>query len=277
MYEPRLYRDAMNRDRFRFFQVTWMETDLMIGIPPDGFCREMETGLLQELKWIRHAIRSYASADPRFLTSLEPLEMPVGKHTGEPGSNTRLSPSNGDPGHDALTAGSPVPQEVITMLRCGKRTGTGPMSAVAGLFAERAGQWLASGYGTEEVVVENGGDLFLLNQSPLTAVIHAGGSPLSGRIGLEIPAGTWGVCTSSGTFGHSFSMGRADAVTVVAREAPLADAWATALANRVRGPEDIEAVLELAVSDPGILGCVVVAGDRLGVRGQFELKPVEWR
>ena len=243
----------MNRDRFRFVQVSWLETDLMIGIPRDSFHREMETGVLHEVKRIRDAIRSYASVHPEFLTSLEPLEEPPGVPPESP------------------------PEEVTTMLRCGRRTGTGPMSSVAGLFAERVGQWLVAAYAPGEVMIENGGDLYLMNQSPLTAVIHAGGSPLSGRLGLEIPAGKWGVCTSSGTFGHSYSMGKAYAVTVVAREAPLADAWATALANRVSGPEDIGAVLDLVLSDPDILGCVVVAGDRLGVRGKFEVKPIQWQ
>jgi hypothetical protein len=122
------------------------------------------------------------------------------------------------------------------------------------------------------VVVENGGDIYLRNETDLVSVIHAGSSSLSDLMAFVIPAGEWGICTSSGTLGHSFSRGRADAVTVICASAPLADAWATALANRVQGAADIEPTLDYAGQDPEIRGCAVIAEERVGVRGEFELK-----
>lgn len=80
-------------------------------------------------------------------------------------------------------------------------------------------------------------------------------------------------CASkSGTLGHSFSRGMADAVTVIAESAPLADALATALANHVSVPGDVRAVLNRISGIPEILGCAVIVGDLIGVRGQFEVK-----
>jgi ApbE superfamily uncharacterized protein (UPF0280 family) len=106
--------------------------------------------------------------------------------------------------------------------------------------------------------------------------LFAGKSPLSHRVGLRIDP-SWsplGVCTSSGTVGHSLSFGRADAACVVAPDAALADAAATALGNRVRDAGDIPAALEWAAGLPEILGSVVIVGDKLGARGQVELVPL---
>jgi len=210
----------------------------------------------QELIRLRRILLDYSEKDPRFMASLEPLDLigPV------PGNSTSAAP--GTEGLELLQ----------TMIRCGQRTGTGPMSAVAGLFAEQVGTRLVSAFGEMEVVVENGGDIYLRNQADLVSVIHAGSSVLSDKMAFVIPAGEWGICTSSGTLGHSFSRGRADAVTVVCSSAPLADAWATSLANRVQGAADIEPALDFAGQDPEIRGCAVIVEDRVGVRGEFELK-----
>jgi len=143
---------------------------------------------------------------------------------------------------------------------------------VAGLFAELVGNLLLRLWDPSEVMVENGGDLFLRNREELVTVIHAGKVNLSGKIGLLIPPGEWGICTSSGTQGHSFSRGKADAVTVISKSTPLADAWATALANRVEEHEDIEPMLEQVASIPEILGCVVIAEGKIGIRGEFKTK-----
>lgn len=251
----------MNRERFRFLACSHLESDLLIGVPHARYNREMEQTALRELKRMRKHLEAYGKAHPEFFTSLEPLPDPSPESIAASGPEDR----------EVSFSASP---EILTMLRCGRATGTGPMSSVAGLFADRVGRLLTSEYRLEEVLVENGGDLFIMNQSPVTAVIHAGTSPLSGKLGLVIPKGTWGICTSSGTVGHSFSFGKADAVTVVAAEAPLADGWATALANLVGAPNDISWVMEKVSHIPEILGCAVILGDRIGIRGRFELKPL---
>jgi ApbE superfamily uncharacterized protein (UPF0280 family) len=254
LYEPRIYREEMNRDRFRFFPCTYFETDLLIGVPHSEYKDDMKRSALSEVMRIRSYILEFSTDHPSFITSLEPLDLPDM--------------------HKDKEGGLMAPDEIVTMLRCGMQSGTGPMSSVAGLFAQQVGNKLKEIYGLTEVLVENGGDLYVENRSGLNVVIHAGSSPISGKMALSLPPGLWGVCTSSGTVGHSLSFGLADAVTVIAREAPMSDAWATSLANRVRNPGDIESVLEMALGIPEILGCVVIVGDRIGIRGQFEVKPL---
>jgi ApbE superfamily uncharacterized protein (UPF0280 family) len=236
----------MNSERFRFFPSVHRESDLLIGVPHRDFAQEMQGMVLQEQSRLYELISSYAGSHPTFLTSLDPLPMPDEE----------------------------IPDEISTMIRCGIRTGTGPMSSVAGLFAGAAGRLLAEKYNPGEVVVENGGDLYVSCSSDLLTGVHTGKSDLSGKLGLVIPPGSWGVCTSSGTLGHSFSLGKADAVTVAAENPARADAWATALANRIRDPGNVEQVLEEALAIPEIRAIVVIAFDKIGIRGDFMVKPL---
>ncbi|MCA1989441.1 MAG: hypothetical protein LDL07_09915, partial [Desulfarculus sp.] len=79
------------------------------------------------------------------------------------------------------------------------------------------------------------------------------------------------VCTSSGTVGHSLSLGRADAATILAKDAALADAAATALGNRVRTAADLATALDWAQGVPGVLGALVIKGSQLAAWGEVEL------
>ena len=56
-----------------------------------------------------------------------------------------------------------------------------------------------------EVIVENGGDIYLRSLVTRTVGIYARKSPLTDKIGLEIAEEntSLGICTSSGTVGHS--------------------------------------------------------------------------
>jgi ApbE superfamily uncharacterized protein (UPF0280 family) len=148
------------------------------------------------------------------------------------------------------------------------------MAAVAGALAARVGRFLAPL--SDEVIVENGGDIFVRLTRPATVALFAGKSPLTGRVALKInPLLTpLGVCTSSGTVGHSFSFGRADAACVVAADTALADATATALGNRVPEAGAIAAALNWVASVPEILGAVVIVGEKLGAWGEVELVPL---
>lgn len=246
MYEPRLYRGSMNRERFRFFPATLRESDLWIGVPHTDFQENMMAAAHKELQRLRDILDSYIQVNPGFSTSLDPISL----------SSESIA----------------IPEEIRIMLKCGQLTRTGPMSAVAGLFAEFVGKRLEIDFKLEEVVVENGGDLYLRNNSELVSVIHAGKSPLSDKMAFSIPPGARGICTSSGTLGHSLSLGRADALTVISESTALADAWATALANEVKNPGDMEAVLDKVSELPDIQACAVIAGDQIGVRGEIELK-----
>jgi ApbE superfamily uncharacterized protein (UPF0280 family) len=240
----------MNRERFRFFSSVHHESDLMIGVHHEDFVPGLQAVVLDEQTRLRKLLVEHMKLDPLFEKSLDPLPLPSVSSSELP----------------------LLPEEVLTMLRCGEVTGTGPMSSVAGLFAERVGKRLMDEFGLQELVVENGGDLFAVNTHTLLSAIHAGKSPLSDKMAFSIPPGQWGICTSSGTFGHSFSKGKADALSIISRSTPLADAWATSLANQIQAPADMERVLDLVSEHPSILGCAVIFGDRIGFRGLFEVK-----
>ncbi len=80
-----------------------------------------------------------------------------------------------------------------------------------------------------------------------------------------------GICTSSGTVGHSKSFGAADAATIIARDAILADCVATQTGNLVKGPDDLKAAIDYARSVDGIRGALVIVGDKLATWGDIEL------
>lgn len=236
-YVARQYRDFTPRGSRMAFRVVCEETDLYIRAQ-----RDLSAEVRQVVLALRGQIEGYIREHPAFRSSLVPLPP---------------DPSS--------------PPVVGDMLMAAGRTGVGPMAAVAGAIAQHVGASLA--HASEEVIVENGGDIYLHAREPVTVGIFAGRSVLNMRMGLRIePAETpCGVCTSSGTVGPSLSLGRADAVTVWADTATLADAAATALANRVSHEEDIEPTLELAGGMPGLRSVLVLLGDRIGVWGPADL------
>ena len=148
------------------------------------------------------------------------------------------------------------------------------MAAVAGAIAEGVGRLLLSG-GVDELIVENGGDIFLSRNSCSSVAVFAGESPLSSRIGILVEADRMpcGVCCSSGSVGHSLSFGNADAVVVVASSTALADAAATRIGNEVTDQRgSIDQALRVARNIRGISGVLIVQGERLGAWGAIELE-----
>jgi ApbE superfamily uncharacterized protein (UPF0280 family) len=160
------------------------------------------------------------------------------------------------------------------MVKAGENAGVGPMAAIAGAIAEQVGFGLLEL--TDQVIVENGGDVFIKTNSSVTVEIFTGNSPLSSRIGIRMKSrpGPCAVCTSSGTIGHSLSLGKADAVCVVADSCPFADAAATSIANRVDSAADIETAIEAGKSIEKIRGIVVIVGQKMGLWGDLEVVPL---
>jgi len=150
------------------------------------------------------------------------------------------------------------------MIEAARACDVGPMAAVAGAVAQAVGEALLAD--SKQIIVENGGDIFLHTARPRTAAIYAGASPLSGTLGIRISRlnQPLGLCTSSGTVGPSLSFGKADAAIVLAESAALADAAATALGNRVKAAADIEPALEAVSRIAGIYGLAAIIGDHLG-------------
>jgi ApbE superfamily uncharacterized protein (UPF0280 family) len=213
------------------------ETDLYI-LAQNALEHEAREAIIR----LRQQLEAYINANPLFQTSLVPLPL--------------------DPR---------APRIVQEMLAAAQQAGVGPMAGVAGAIAAFVGAALL--VFSPEVVVENGGDIFLKTGTARTIGIFAGASPLSMRVGITVPPvrQPLGVCTSSATVGPSLSLGKADAVCVISPSATLADAAATALGNLVRGKGDIEQALEAGRKIPGIEGAVIIVGNSLGAWGEYEL------
>lgn len=238
-YEPRVYRTTTVSSDLVGFSVSTAETGLYI---------HAESPLAEQALAAAGAARAQ-----------------VERHTGlhaDFGSSLRPLPEPAD-----------CPQLVARMYRAARQAGTGPMAAVAGAVAEYVGRRLLAD--SPQVIVENGGDIFLATRAPRIVAIRAGKSPLSGRVGLVIPGSAkLGVCTSSGTVGHSRSGGQADAATVVAEDTALADAIATAMANRVGSPQDCQAAVNWAAELGDIIGAVAICGETMAAWGEIDLEPL---
>ena len=138
-----------------------------------------------------------------------------------------------------------------------------PMAAVAGAVAEEVLAALV-GPGIRRAYVNNGGDiaLWLAPGERLTCALAATGG--MDRVTVRAGDPARGIATS-GWRGRSFSLGIADAVTVLARTAAMADAAATMIANAV----DLD--------HPGILrrpACEVQCESDLGARRVTVAVPV---
>ncbi|MDD5112144.1 MAG: UPF0280 family protein [Candidatus Altiarchaeota archaeon] len=162
------------------------------------------------------------------------------------------------------------PQIAVTMADAAGKAGVGPMAAVAGAIAEDVGRILLE-MGAREVIVENGGDIFLSIRRQRTIGIHAGCSGWSNNLALKVrPKETpCGICTSSATVGPSVSLGDADAITVVADTAALADAAATAVGNMVKGDKGVERALDYGRGIPGVRGLLIIRGGTLAAGGSL--------
>lgn len=234
----RFYRDVVKASGLKQFFVKFKETDLQILAETD--IRDIA---LKIVKRLHTQLNQYILTHPEFKTSLVPIEA--------------------DPN---------APEIVKMMTDAGKSADTGPMAAVAGAIAEFVGRRLLQK--SPEIIIENGGDIFIRSKNKRTVAVYAGDSPLSMKFGVRLePAREGiGVCTSSATVGHSLSLGKADAVIVIAESSALADAVATATCNRVTLPSSLEDALNFAISIPGVKGVLIILGDKLATAGKsFEL------
>ena len=240
-YVERTYRALVDDDLFSCF-VKIKDTDLHIQADQEVSDVAFDLALQFRLQ-----IETYIEQRPEFLPSLIPLAPDI------------LAP--------------PIVKDMLT---AGAMAGVGPMAAVAGALAEYVGKALVH-RGCREVMVENGGDIYCHRTEECTVAIFAGQSPLSLQVGIKLPASMLpvGICTSSGTVGHSLSFGKADAVAVIAQSTALADAVATRLGNEVgvasSADAGIKRALQVGQSIEGVQGVVVICGESIGAVGNVEL------
>ena len=197
--------------------------------------------LTAEIVKHRRILEDYIRRQPDFGTSLQPIDL-LGR----------------------------APEVAVRMARAARAVGVGPMAAVAGAMAQLAAEAALSA-GDREVVVDNGGDIYLRVAEPIRIQLETGEAGLKDRLGfLFEPDDTpVSVCSSSGKMGHSLSLGQCDLATIVADDAALADAAATLAGNLVTKPTDIESAMERVMSVPGLRGVLLVKDNRVGLMGKL--------
>lgn len=243
MGQQRIYRQSLGNRHLTGYRVCVKETDLWVQTE-----KPLESLVREQILRFRGYIESYIASNPGFLAAMAPV---------------RVSGF--------------VPGIIRDMARAARAANVGPMAAVAGAVAEYVGKALLPA--SSEVMIENGGDIFVKLDKPFTLAIDAGKSSLSYKIGLQLDASTHplGVCTSSGTIGHSFSYGQADAVCVVSDSCPLADAAATAIGNQVTAGGDVDRAIAFGRGIQGVSAITVIVGDRIGVWGDISVVPINNR
>jgi ApbE superfamily uncharacterized protein (UPF0280 family) len=242
MYESRIYRSWTAAGDLKSFSVVCRETDLSITASSN-----LEKEALEAIYKYRKPLERYIEDEPPFLYALK-----------------------------SYPVATDAPPIVKQMARAAAATGVGPMAAVAGAIAEFVGKELLR-Y-TPQVIVENGGDIFLQMSKICRIGIYAGDQSLfTNTIALEVHPDDMplGVCTSSGVVGHSLSMGSSDAVVVLSPSTALADAAATALGNRIRTAEDITSAIDYAQTITGITGVLIIKDDRMGLWGNVKIISLE--
>lgn len=234
----RKYRRGVSPAGLASFHVRAGETDMLVSAD-----RDLRESALSSVREARRIIEEYAARHPGFASSLVPVKAERG-----------------------------APELIRDMCGGGRACGVGPMASVAGAVAEYAARRLMDE--SEEVILENGGDIFIKTLRNRLVGIYAGDSVLSGRLALEIsPEDTpCGICSSSGTVGHSLNFGAADAAVVISRSAVLADAAATACSNMVKDESCIGAAIEFARSVEGVEGAAIIVNDRFGAWGGIKIK-----
>ena len=241
MYEERTYRDTIKDALLVNYTVIVKETDLYVRTDTD-LRKEVENSVLK----YRHQLENYIKKHAEFLTSLVPIDV------------------------DPL-----APKIIREMADAAKLADVGPMAAIAGAVAEFVGRDINAM--SRNIIIENGGDIYLKTDVERNVSIYAGSSVLSNKVGIRITPdkSPLGICTSSGTVGPSLSFGKADAVCIISKSALIADAAATAAGNVVKTKKDIEKGLERAMSIKGVDGVLIIVGDKLGAFGDIELVKIK--
>lgn len=204
----------------------------------------------QELKKfifkLRYDLKQYISRNQDFLLSLEPIESyPEG-----------------------------LPKIVEMMYESSGYADVGPMACVAGTISELSLNYLMEN-DSKYSIVENGGDIAIINNETVVCGIYSNNEILGNNIGFEIKSRKrpLGICTSSGKIGHSISFGQSDSVTVIGKSPSIADGLATRIANDAFGETSEDKVtnaVETAEQFKEFFeGVLIISQDNVGTIGKL--------
>ena len=204
-------------------------------------CCEAFEAVTAEIVRQRKILDDYITRHPDFKTAFEPVEL--------------------------LADAPPSAQQMAHAAEC---VGTGPMAAVAGTMAQLAAR-AGIDAGADEVIVENGGDIYLQTKESVIIGLYPGAGELAGQLGFSLKSENMpiSICSSSGKMGHSTSLGQCDLATVVSKDAALADAAATQAANLVQSAQDVEPTLNRIATIEGLDGVLIVKDEHIGMAGKL--------
>ena len=236
MYEERFYRKS-SLSKFSL-EVAFKESDLFISTDTQ-IDKEKVQSILQKYY---NQIEGYTKKNSLFLSSLSPIE------------EDESSP--------------PI---VLDMIQTSYLTGIGPFSSVAGAIAQYVGLEILKE--AAEVIIENGGDIFLKINEDKRLGVYLGERTEPKNLTLKISKreDTFGIASSSAYFGHSLNLGRADLVTIIAKDAIIADGFATSLSNRIQKETDADQVIAIAKDSPYIEGILISFEGKLYLWGDIEI------
>ena len=195
---------------------------------------------------IRQDLKRYISMNQDFLLSIEPLKY----------NSDNLSPI------------------VLKMYESSTKSDIGPMACVAGTISEMSLNYLIEN-GSDYSIVENGGDIALINDQTVLCGIYSNNEILGNNIAFKIKPRKkpLGICTSSGKIGHSISFGQSDSVTVISKSPSIADGLATRIANEVTGEDsesNVSNALEIAEGYREFFnGVLIISGENVGTVGKL--------
>ncbi len=204
-----------------------------------------------ELYYLRQILKSYILIHPEFQTSLMPIKSD---------SSANL-----------------IIQE---MLSASSLVNIGPFAAVAGTVSEylayRVSNFLQGKNLPKDVLVENGGDIFIISTSErVVALLDKPQESI--KIGLLLePTQGVSLCASSSTIGHSLSFGKAELVTILATKGSVADCMATACCNMLKSKDDFQRVLSFfeEIKPHGLIGIFASCDNEILAFGDIKLTAI---
>ena len=235
-YTIRFYRKWQKPDNLVEFSISYKESDLTVFAEKD-----LSDIALSLLVNFRKAIEEIIKNHPLFKTSLKPIHL----ETKNP--------------------------YIRDMIRFSTQANVGPMAGVAGAVAQCVGESLL-GF-SKELIIENGGDIFINSSRERVLMIYAGEeSPFKDKLKIKLRGNDrpYGVCTSSKSIGHSLNFGNTDATVIIAESAISADIFATAISNKVKSVDDLENTVNYAKGIDCIKGGIIIIGEKAAAWGEIE-------
>ncbi len=202
--------------------------------------KEIISTVRKELITQRTLIENYA--DKEFLDSLAPVRIKKG-----------------------------APKIIKEMALGAKIANTGPMAAVAGTLAEFAAKKAIALHKPETIIVENGGDIYAYTKSKINIGLFSGQNKLKDKLCFQLTGANTpvSICSSSSKMGHSLSFGKCDLSVIFSKKASVADALATASANRVKTEKDIKETLDWLKKKKYFEGAIIIKDKKIGLVGNI--------